>query len=152
MTRDELIAALEKAAGQSRELDAEIAFQIGAFDRYLMGMNDCHIVSVTPASNNCAEILIRADARTTGGVQYTSDLPAYTASIDAALTLVPEEYRVAVMEWDHEMLRAEGPWQCLLTPVGGGDSILADGQGRCDHAATPALARGNPALKARAAQ
>lgn len=75
MTKDELISALEKATGPSRELDAEIAFQVGEFDRYLMGLDDCHIVSIKPAGKNFAEILIRADKRATGGVQYTSDLP-----------------------------------------------------------------------------
>jgi len=70
MTHDELIAALEKATGPDRVLDGDIAEIIG---RSPMGMERF-------ANGKWGG----------GGAQW--DAPYYTASIDAALTLVPKEW------------------------------------------------------------
>lgn len=78
--------------------------------------------------------------------------PEYTASLDAAMALVPENLRLMLSEWDdEEHLRPRGPWQAVLTVPGAGSSFAEmDGAGRCEHAATPALALCAAALKARA--
>lgn len=66
MTHDELITELEKATGPDRKLDEAIY---------------CTILSGVPVT-------------ALSGVIYTTDLeycPPYTASLDAALTLVPND-------------------------------------------------------------
>jgi hypothetical protein len=76
---------------------------------------------------------------------------SYTASLDAAVTLVPEGWRLGVLsEWDNETLRKKGPWQCIVMPAGKGDSMGIGLNTRCDHAATAALALCAAALRARA--
>lgn len=130
MSALDLIAVLGKAEGPDRSLDLRIARDVLNSEPlgYAAGLRD--------------ELLLVDGGR-------FGPWPRYTGSIDAALALVPEGFRVAVMEWDHEILRAKGPWQAILTPVGGGDSIFAESQGRCDHALTPAIALCIAALKAR---
>jgi len=82
------------------------------------------------------------------GVGMYGDHPTYTASIDAAMTLVPEGMRVNLSEWDdEEHLRRAGPWQCILSVAGTCHANPFDA--RCDHAATPALALTAAALRAR---
>lgn len=73
----------------------------------------------------------------------------YTTSLDAAMTLVPEGYRLQLSDWDHETLRAHGPWQAILTPHGR-RCDFSRCMPLCDHAATPALALCAAALRARA--
>lgn len=68
MTPD-LIERLEAASGPDRELDAEIAVAIG------LGK---------ATANHAGRYWKQGDLHVTG------EAPAYTASIDAALTLVPE--------------------------------------------------------------
>lgn len=76
--------------------------------------------------------------------------PAYTASIEAAMTLIPSGLRLAVSEWDDEKhLRPRGPWQAILTKAGSGSSFNEMLGYRCDHAATPALAICAASLRAR---
>lgn len=70
MTIDELIDALEKAEGPSRELDAEIA---GAFGWAVLSSFTGGIYRAAPPG--------KIDCR---------PLPDFTSSLDAALTLVPE--------------------------------------------------------------
>jgi hypothetical protein len=75
----------------------------------------------------------------------------YTASLDAAMSLVPEGLRLTLSEWDDEKhLRPKGPWQAILSRPGCDASFDAMRGYRCDHAATPALALTAACLRARA--
>ena len=77
--------------------------------------------------------------------------PAYTTSIDVAMTLVPDGLRLTLSEWDDEKhLRPKGAWQAILSKPGSDASFDAMRGYRCDHAATPALALTAAALRARA--
>lgn len=81
--------------------------------------------------------------------QFSFHVPRYTTSIDAALSLVPEGWRVNLSEWDdEEHLRPAGPWQCILSVAGTCHANPFDA--RCDHAQTPAQAITAAALRARA--
>ena len=96
MTRADLIAALEKAEGPSRELDAEIR-------KHVPG-------------------------------DY---LPAFTASLDAALTLVPDRraWEIKSTYWSAD----KRPAACVVRP---------DGVRRYGLGATPAIALCIAALRA----
>lgn len=86
------------------------------------------------------------------GGMLMNPVPAFTASLDAAMTLVPEGLRLMLSEWDDEAhLRAKGAWQSVLSKPGCDASFDAMRGYRCDHAATPALALTAAALRARAA-
>lgn len=78
-------------------------------------------------------------------------LPNYTASLDAALMLVPEGWRVSRLgeqqESDDRGEYVGGWWTCLHWPLGGIVHNLKWGKG-----VTPALALCAAALRARAAQ
>jgi hypothetical protein len=74
---DELIARLEQATGPDRELDRQIKMAHAGW------------LSTQGAS---AEQMVAA----VGGNLYDDPLP-YTASIDAALTLVPHEYEITTL-------------------------------------------------------
>jgi hypothetical protein len=111
MTREELIAALQKATGPAYVLDLAIAAQV---------LPDCWVSKVTPKN--------------------------YTASIDAALTLVPEP--------------DDSFWQVLTCGERRGyfqasvvtDAMAATGAKLSWHSArTPAIALCIAAVKARAA-
>ena len=70
---------------------------------------------------------------------WNYNIPRYTGSADAALMLVPEDWRVHILsEWDNQTLRNRGAWQCILGRAGEGDNF--GGKFRCDHASTPAIA------------
>lgn len=84
------------------------------------------------------------------GVAHTWRVPALTGSLDAAMTLVPDNLRLMLCEWDADILRPQGPWQAVLCKPGCDPSFEAMYGFRCDHAATPALALCAAALKARA--
>lgn len=74
-----LVARLEKATGPDRELDREILFATFPKERTAIFDGVKHI-STTTAANGDFWFLSLADRH---------DVPDYTASIDAALTLVP---------------------------------------------------------------
>ena len=123
MTREELIAALETTTGPDRLSDAAIARSQGWVERervYGSGWE-------TP----------------TGRFVSWHELPRYTASIDAALTLVPEGWR-----WSLDWTQRSGYQDC------GRADLYAPGSGIqppdvCDvYAATPAIALCIAALKA----
>ena len=117
---NDLIARLEAATGASRELDAAIAEAVGYIVRY-----------------------DKADPRgTTPYYQPVPDyswrpVPTYTASIDAALTLVPEG-------WDYTIY-SRG--EVSVHRSKSGTRTFYDAE-----AATPALAICIAALKARGVQ
>lgn len=75
----------------------------------------------------------------------------YTASLDAAMTLVPEDHTVQLSDWDATILREKGAWQAIILPMGArGNMTQYTFTNRCDHAATLALAICAAALRARA--
>lgn len=86
MTIDELIAALEKAEGPSRKLDEAIV--VSLYPRAQFRTDEGYIDPIVFH----AEPLVTQKAM----------LPRYTASIDAALTLVPDG-----MEWSLTTLYGE---------------------------------------------
>lgn len=77
----------------------------------------------------------------------------YYRSVDDALSLVPDGHTVQLSDWDHELLRARGPWQAIILPIGARGAMQSfTFSNRCDHAATLALAVTAAALRARAHQ
>ena len=79
-------------------------------------------------------------------------VPMFTASIDAAMTLVPKGLRLMLAEWDDEKhLRTKGAWQAVLSKPGYDASFDAMKGYRYDHAPTPAIALCIAALRARSA-
>jgi hypothetical protein len=124
---DELIAKLEKATGPDRELDVAIVYalhpDIGNYDGLCVG--DEPIFWHEPYRKQ--------------------PCPRFTASIDAALSLVPEGMQVGLV----------GPWITTATKAEVWYAQVADGiedfQGEFDHKApTAALALCIAALRARA--
>jgi hypothetical protein len=106
MTRSELIAALGSASGPSRELDAEIAKLVGAPH----GPYE-HVTVETRSIEYCEE-----------------QAPAYTGSMDAAMTLVPSTW-----QWHCGTCNEDDmPWATLTDT----DTWVDYGA----EAATPALA------------
>lgn len=75
----------------------------------------------------------------------------YTASIDAMLTLVPGDRRVALREWDNEVPGSRGPWRCVLPKASEADTFAIEWAPRCNHAVKPEFAIGAAALRALAA-
>lgn len=81
-----LIERLEKAGGPSRELDAQIAYAV-QLDR-----SDVH-------NREFVTVFERHGPEEMGRVADTWNIPKYTASIDAALTLVPEGWSKTIDEY-----------------------------------------------------
>jgi hypothetical protein len=80
--------------------------------------------------------------------------PLYTASIDAAMTLVPEGWAVGSLEWWPMRSRGAGITLLETGSIGGADWHGYDALFHADaraRAATPALALCAAALRARAA-
>lgn len=88
-----LIEQLEQAEGPSRELDAEIAAAVRYFPK------NVGFVWKNDLEANCPEIgrVTCVTSLGTGGPHYES--PRYTASIDAALTLVPGSNEHTALFW-----------------------------------------------------
>lgn len=124
MTKEELIAALEKATGPDRELDADIVRV--AFNAGVTWRSTQYTMEVFPA------VHWEAPHPYAG---MSEPVPAYTASIDAALALVPDGH------------------QSVIWTAGGADVFPATpGLHAYDttYAATPAIALCIAALRARA--
>ncbi len=89
MTLSEIIERLEQATGPGRELDAEIWF------------TGCALTDGRPARLGRDEFGDREyrEHWTKGSIGIWDDeLPAYTASLDAALTRIPTNAREACVE------------------------------------------------------
>lgn len=84
MTLDKLIEALEKATGPSRELDAEIAAAVD------FRADDGHLSARATVTKFGAAYL--AERSQSHQNIWSHVLPRYTASLDAAITLVPDGY------------------------------------------------------------
>lgn len=112
----------EKATGPDREIDGDIQIEIDPL---------CHSVTA-------------ADIFSESG-HYVGRLLAYTASLDAAMTLVPEGFEFAVGSGRRAAMSEtmKRPWGNVFAP----DDIGSP----ADNAATPALALCAAALRARAA-
>lgn len=142
MTRAELIAALEKAEGPSRELDYSIRQLVGAIMPLdvAAGKNDgCWVRRI---GDELIDIGSHIESGSTSRDMY---LPRYTGSLDAARMLLPEGATWTVFELDPP--EPSKPYGAL---VGRRPSYgpLAVRRFRGDGA-TPALALCIPALKAR---
>lgn len=129
MTIDELIAKLEAATEGSRELDCDI-FVATAPSPFVSYYPDCVLASL---GGFAARVEIK-------------DIPAYTTSLDAALTLVPERDKSGAY------------WRCIIErkPLHSGQAWLAEVRphakdGGYAIAYTPALALCVAAMKARTA-
>lgn len=83
------------------------------------------------------------------GVGAYGPHPIYTGSVDSALTLIPENWLTQLDEWEADILRERGPWQCILVRRGTRDDLTRAFTGRCDHAPSPAIAVCIAALSAR---
>lgn len=125
----DLIERIEAAEGPSRELDAEIAVTVLGMDRegsMFFGKDEDFVFERDYYS-------IEGSAR---------ELPAYTASLDAAMTLVPEPViegeHVSIGVWTGPGVHA--PHVRATAWVSGAERVLA---------ATPALALCAAALRTR---
>jgi hypothetical protein len=103
----EVIEALEKATGPSRELDVHIARTTGSrWEREIDP--EFHL-----NSNGEVQWEIEQEGRTRRALHDLSQIARYTASVDAALTLIPEGARVRELGqwWD---INAPGGWFCNI--------------------------------------
>lgn len=79
-----LIARLEKAEGPDRELDCQIAFATGHFDTKLrFGLEGSWIERGSKRDDEWVDVHVRNK----GTLIYSEHYPAYTSSIDAAVSL-----------------------------------------------------------------
>lgn len=131
----DLASRVEAASGADRELDAEIAAAVRYFPRNVgfVWQNDLEPNVPEVGRVTCVTSL------GTGGPHYAA--PAYTASIDAALTLVPPGLMAAICRFSNGKGRAQ---------LHDGRDI--GGPGIDAFAATPALALCAAALRARKEQ
>jgi len=144
--RASLIALAERceaAIGPDRELDALIYFSTTA-------KWSGRIPSWPPTSIEDRGALDTGYMVIQGSGYFYGDIvPAYCASLDAAMTLVPEGWHLQLSDWSEPALCELGPWMAILSPPGirtGMETIIF--RTRCQHAATPALALCAASLRA----
>lgn len=113
---DDLIRQLEEATEGSRELDCDVARAFG----------------YTPPSHPNSSVWIRPDGKT---AFHVNNLPYWTTSLDAALTLLGRDWKWLVEVWQDDT-----GWAQVVT-----DKHLFYGA----EAATPSLALCIAALRAR---
>ncbi len=95
-----LIERLEKATGPDRELDVLIGYAID-----LMG-DDKHLSFRTSFDTCGMEMMLRM-AESYQNI-WRTELPRYTASIEAAMTLVPHDWRIYAIQ--EEYIVPRGNW------------------------------------------
>ena len=128
----DLIVRLEACEGPSRELDLEI-------ERAKVGPDwDIYVVDAVPALLMSARAMMRPAGSADEGTHVR--VGDYTSSVDSALTLVPEGWRVVFAQWD-----PEGAEVTLGTMLGAYAY-------HNETARTPALALCIASLRARLAQ
>lgn len=136
----ELADRCEQATGPDRELDVLLAYEAG-----LIRGGDGHGYYYG-AGNECDYVLERGcDARE----QDAPELPYFTASLDAAMTLVPEGWGPALDSVERGKLPMAELWHHEAKHDGGGMPYQERAKG---VATTLALALCAAALRARAAQ
>ncbi len=138
----ELAARVEALTGPCRETDAEIALAVGYAKRGAWFR--------APDADPDIDVL---------GCGSWADAPAFTASLDAAMTLVPEGWWVAGINFNPIDFRSErdsewhaeiaGPITWAVIEHGTPEEPVYDCHG--GNASTPALALTAAALRARAA-
>lgn len=116
----------EQAAGPDRELDAEISVAVGRHE--------------THVERRCCGTTKLLPWRGDGTGSYNIDCRPYTASLDAAVTLVPDG-------WGYELRQGYSGYRKPVCRTWNGLGIWNDGPA----ASTPALALCAAALRARAA-
>jgi hypothetical protein len=123
MTLLELADRCEKATGPDRELDADIASSLGW--RFRPSFRATMIVAFDPS-----------------GIARPAPRP--TSSLDAAMSLVPEGWRVG--EMGETVIECDDPWQVKLL-----EKRFSGERAKCAQgdAATPALALCAAALRSR---
>lgn len=147
MTYDALIEALEKATGPDGHLDAEIAKHVGIERRPRW-------LSEAGAYSGCEWLV----GHPGGSDPWERNPPAYTASLDAALTLVPDGYLwdVSLARYYHngvEDWNAEGGRLFYAASVRPDRGVININElYEWDQSPTPALALCIASLKARKAQ
>lgn len=129
MTLEELALRCEQASGPDRGIDRDIALALSMYDN--------------PEDLGCFKDVARA---VVGGGGETWEPSEYTASLDAAMTLVPDGWVVHSLGETRHMIG--GLWLALLHPKHIGPPF---NQGAPASAASPALALCASALRARAA-
>ena len=132
----DLIARIEAAAGPDRELDAAISVAVGRGD------HETHVIEYTDGRSQ------RVPWRP-GGLLPDIECRSYTASIDSALTLVPEGWVWRVCSADPYCGHSQG-YACLAagTYVPPQEPWLEDRFIVDNRAATPVLALCAAALRA----
>jgi len=140
-TRDALLALAERceqASGPDRELDGEIARALGWTDVHVSVLNPLFQVGRPP-----------------GVTGWRDPVPAFTASLDAALTLVPEGWRVNGADWSilgQYSWMLKGPCKKLIMGADGYEEAGGDWFKSGVSLATPALALCAAALRALASE
>lgn len=164
----ELIARLEAATEGSRELDGDIALAIGLYKVWLSkhrywnfeGPNDKRGTwpdsGIPEYDSRTGKKIVLTEKPDRSWVYYIGDVPEFTTSIEAALTLVPEGWgwEVGSPYADGEPLGGGQPWAQIWKR---GANVRIDGlaavpyaPGRSHtNAQTPALALCIAALRAR---
>lgn len=133
---------VEGATGADRELDGSIGWAIGRFDHFRHGF-DTTVSFYRIDDYSRAEIHVVGPKG--GRVIYTdSDLPAYSASLDAAMGLVPEGDSFTVGQNVHHK-----HWVASVNYLG--EDGAPHSRSNSYSSASPALALTAAALRARAA-
>jgi hypothetical protein len=139
MTRETLLGLAdrcEQATGPDRELDCEI--WADANDLKLEWQGNCLVAGIEGVIGWIDPGEHSRNFSTNRSATGPAAIPAYTASLDAAMTLVPEGYN-GRLGW------CKGAGYAELFNVAAGE-----GKGETHAAATPALALCAAALRARA--
>lgn len=145
-----LLHRIEQATEGSRELDALI--EVAAAAKDFGALAEGYRLELEAHPDGISVNVNAMDGKHSSRQKRYAP-PHYTTSLDAALTLIPEGWRVLnLSEWDAEPLRLLGPWMCQVRPREHRANIFEGfGEGpNCMHAPTAALALCRAALKARA--
>ena len=145
-----LAARCEAATGPDRELDLAIHRAVGRAEE-MNRIIDSGRRGLDGEEGRAWDIQRGAliyEVRNTNGVCWANGgipLPAYTASLDAAMTLVPEGW------WLQHLGHIIGGWCCRVETNGPPSCSIGVGFRREQRIPTPALALCAAALRARAA-
>lgn len=144
---EELAGRVEGLSGPDRGIDALIMIALNPERQTIIGHKPGQFPR-EPIYGPITEFVSMAEANGKDAADYLN-APQYTASIDAAMTLVPKGLRLMLSEWDdEEHLRPRGPWQAVLSVPGADASFDLMRGYRCEHGATPAIALTAASLRA----